>query len=277
MILMRLPPPKLTGLALAAVTSVVLLTGYCQLTSNLGEGVPVSVSLQWALVNTATLAAFMGPLWISRFRIFAWIEEGRAANLVATVGIVFGAAACSTMLSTLINSALWGYGIHLAGLSKRFLALLPFLLAAAVAVTAVIAAFRWRSAKSVPQFSEQRPGADWLELPEAPLLKVRTSDMAVIRTARNYCELEVAGRPVLVRITAKQLEHRLAPHGFVRVHRGAIVNISRVRVVQRGRSGCLRLLLDDGSEIAVSKGHRDVFTQRLAATTRTAFQEDWAA
>jgi DNA-binding LytR/AlgR family response regulator len=141
----------------------------------------------------------------------------------------------------------------------------------------VTAAVRWRSAKSVSQSPQQRSGEDWIELPEAPLLKVRTSDMAVIRTARNYCELEVGGRSVLVRVTAKQLEHRLAPHGFVRVHRGAIVNLSRVRVVQRGRSGRLRLLLDDGSEIAVSKGHREVFTQRLTATTRTAFNEDWAA
>ena len=124
----------------------------------------------------------------------------------------------------------------------------------------------------------QRPADEgWIELPEAPLLKLRTSDMAVIRTARNYCELEVAGRSVLVRVTAKQLEDRLAPHGFVRVHRRAIVNLSRVRVVQRARSGRLRLLLDDGSEIAVSKGHRDVFAQRLATTTRAPFQADWAA
>ena len=87
--------------------------------------------------------------------------------------------------------------------------------------------------------------------------------MAVIRTAKNYCEFEVAGRTILVRVTAKQLEQRLAPHGFARVHRGAIVNLSRVRVVQPVRSGRIRLLLDDGSEIIVSKSHRGLFATGL--------------
>jgi DNA-binding LytR/AlgR family response regulator len=176
----------------------------------------------------------------------------------------------------MVSAAIWGDGVHWTALSKRFVALLPLLLAAAVAVTAVIAAVRWRSAKPPPSVT-MSISEGWLELPEAPLLRLRKSDVAVIRTARNYCELEVAGRLILVRVTAKQLEDRLAPLGFVRVHRGAIVNLSRVRMVQRARSGCLRLLLDDGSEIGVSRGHRDAFAHRLSATTRMPFHEDWAA
>jgi len=277
MLSMRLPQSRRIATAVAPLVSVGLLTGYCQLWSSLDEGVPVGVSLQWAVINTATLAVFATPLWFSRRRLFAWIEEAHPANLVTTVGVVFAAVACSTMFSTLITAELWGDQVRLIGLSKRFLALSPLLLAAAVAVTAVIAAVRWRSMKRIIKILQRPADEGWIELPEAPLLKLRTSDMAVIRTARNYCELEVAGRSVLVRVTAKQLEDRLAPHGFVRVHRRAIVNLSRVRVVQRARSGRLRLLLDDGSEIAVSKGHRDVFAQRLATTTRAPFQADWAA
>ena len=277
MLLFRAPQPKVTAVTLAPVASVLLLTAYCQLWSTLGEGVPLSVSLQWAMINTATLAAFAGLLWISRYRLFAWIEDAHPASLLTTVGLVFGAAACSTMLSTFITAFVGGDGMKLTALSKRLLALSPFFLAAAFAVTAVIAAVRWRSVGSFAQLPHGRPGEDWIALPEAPLLRLRKSDVAVIRTARNYCELELAGRSILVRVTAKQLEQRLAPHGFVRVHRGAIVNLSRVRAVQRGRSGRLRLLLDDGSEISVSKGHRDVFTERLAATTRRPSQEYLAA
>jgi hypothetical protein len=273
MLLIRSLQPKLTAVALAPIASVILLTAYCQLWSSMGDHVPLSVSLQWALINTATWAAFAGLLWTSRHRLLAWIEDAHPANLLTTVGVVFSGAACSTILSTLFTAALWGDRLKLTAISQRFVALSPFLLAAAVAVTAVVAAVRWRSAKSVSELPERDLCEDWIELPEAPLLRLRKSDVAVIRTARNYCELEVAGRLILVRVTAKQLEDRLGPHGFVRVHRGAIVNLSRVRVVQRGRSGCLRLLLDDGSEIAVSKGHRDAFTERLAATTRNAFED----
>ena len=270
------PQPKLTAAALVPLSSVILLTGYCQLWASLGEGVPLSVSFEWALINTASLGAFASLLWVSRRRLFAWIEDAHPANLVTTVGMIFAAATSAAMLSTMITAAIWGDGVHLVSLSKRFVALSPLLLAAAVAVTAVIAAVRWRSATPALPLPQPIAG-DWLELPEAPLLRLRKSDVAVIRTARNYCELEVAGRSILVRVTAKQLEDRLAPLGFVRVHRGAIVNLSRVRMVQRARSGCLRLLLDDGSEIGVSKGHRNAFAQRLSATTRMPFQEDWAA
>lgn len=278
MVSIRLPQSKLALVVLVPIAAVAVLTGYCQLWSRLGENVPLSVSLQWASVNTATLLASLAPLWISRQRLVGWIEDAHPANLVTTVGVLFGAAVSSCILSTLIGDYVWGDGVELAAVSKRLVTLSPFLLAAAVAVTAVVAAFCWRSQRSEPRsLQQQRSGQDWIEFPEEPLLKLRPSDMAVIRTARNYCELQVAGRSVLVRVTAKQLEGRLAPHGFVRVHRGAIVNLSRVRVVQRGRSGRLRLLLDDGSEIAVSKGHRDVFTQRLVGTRRTRFQEDRAA
>jgi hypothetical protein len=273
----RLPQSRVTAAALAPIASVALLTGYCQLWSTFEHGVPIAVSLQWALINTATLAVFSGLLWISRHRIFAWVEDAHPAHLVTTVGIIFGAATAAMILSTLATSAMWGDGVQLTALSKRLLSLSPLLLAAAVAVTAVIAAVRWKSMRSGPAHQSNLRDGDWLELPEAPLLRLRSSDVAVIRTARNYCELEIAERSVLVRVTAKRLEQRLSGQGFVRVHRGAIVNLSRVRVVQRGRSRRLRLLLDDGSELSVSKGHRARFIQRLAATTRTSFRTDWAA
>lgn len=276
MLSMRLPQSRVTAAALAPIASVALLTGYCQLWSTFEHGVPIAVSLQWALINTATLAVFSGLLWISRHRIFAWVEDAHPSHLVTTVGIIFGAATAAMILSTLATSAMWGDGVRLAALSKRLLSLSPLLLAAAVAVTAVIAAVRWKSMRSAPA-QQLLSDHGWIALPEAPLLRLRASDVTVIRTARNYCELDIAGHPVLVRVTAKELEQRLSGRGFVRVHRGAIVNLSRVRVVQPVRSGRLRLLLDDGSELLVSKSHREVFARRLSGATRTSFVHDQAA
>jgi len=48
-------------------------------------------------------------------------------------------------------------------------------------------------------------------------------------------------------------------------------------VVQPGRAGRLRLLLDDGSEVAVSRGQREVFTASLANTRRSPFDGRLAA
>jgi hypothetical protein len=263
--------------ALAPLAMVALLAAYCQIWSLFGESVTVAISLQWALINTAALLAFVAPLWIMRLRLLQWAEDLRPGHLTIIASLVLGAMAGSILLSTAITGALWGQGVELARLARRLVALAPFMLAVTIAVTAMMVLLRWRTLKSAQHLPAQLPREGWIDFPEAPLLQLRTSDMAVIRTARNYCEFEVAGHTVLVRVTAKQLEQRLAPHGFARVHRGAIVNLARVRVVQRARSGRLRLLLDDGSEIAVSKGHRDLFARQTCGTERAPMQVGLAA
>jgi DNA-binding LytR/AlgR family response regulator len=111
---------------------------------------------------------------------------------------------------------------------------------------------------------------DWLFLPEAPRLHLRHSDIPIIRAAGNYCEFDVLGQPILVRVTATQLAERLKPHGFVRVSRGAIVNLARVRRVRPVACRRLTLLLDNGSEIAVSRSHRIPFERHLAIWTSRA-------
>jgi len=205
------------------------------------------------------------------------VEDGGLAPLAAASGAVFAAVLCAATSATLVLDAIWGDAVHLSALYRRFLSLSPFLLAIAVAITAALAAARWRSRSH--RLSEQSDalGDEWINLPEAPFLRLKAADVGVIRTARNYCELDVAGRPFLVRITAKRLEERLAPHGFVRVHRGLIVNLARVRVVEPVRSGRLRVLLDDDSEISVSRGHREPFSRLLSETVRTQFSHDRAA
>lgn len=273
---LRLNWQSIRAEALAPLTMVALLAANCQIWSLFGESVTVAISLQWALINTAALLAFVAPLWIMRVRLLYWAEDLRPGRLAIIASLVLGAMACSILLSTAITGSLWGHGVEPARLAGRLVALAPFMLAVAIAVTAIMVLLRWRSSRSAQQPRAQSLGEGWIDFPEAPLLQLRTSDMAVIRMAGNYCEIDVAGRTVLVRVTAKQLEQRLAAYGFVRVHRGAIVNLSRVRVVQRARSGRLRLLLDDGSEIAVSKGHRDLFAQRNCGAERAPTQEQRA-
>jgi DNA-binding LytR/AlgR family response regulator len=49
------------------------------------------------------------------------------------------------------------------------------------------------------------------------------------------------------------MESLLASSGFMRIHRGAIVNVERVSQLEPEGSGRYRLVLRDGSELVVNR------------------------
>ena len=51
-----------------------------------------------------------------------------------------------------------------------------------------------------------------------------------IGAADNYVELHVAGRTLMRRMTMRQAERILAPHGFIRIHRRFLVNLARIEL-----------------------------------------------
>ena len=70
-------------------------------------------------------------------------------------------------------------------------------------------------------------------------------------------------RRTLVRLPLKTLAGQLDADRFVRVHRSAIVNLSRVREMEPLVSGDQRLVLSDGTELRVSRTYRAVLDERL--------------
>ena len=63
-----------------------------------------------------------------------------------------------------------------------------------------------------------------------------------------------------------KLEGELADAGFLRVHRRYVVNLSRVREIERGRGGELSLVMDDGTNqmVPVSRRNAPVVRRALA-------------
>ncbi|WP_051204239.1 DNA-binding protein [Nocardioides sp. CF8] len=63
----------------------------------------------------------------------------------------------------------------------------------------------------------------------------------------------------------KNLEHALAGHGFLRVHRRYLVNLARVVEVERGPGGELKLILDAGrsSAVPVARAHAGAVRRHL--------------
>ena len=94
-------------------------------------------------------------------------------------------------------------------------------------------------------------------------VSVRVADVLWIEADDYYARLHVPGTSHLVRQALTALEGRLDPDQFVRVHRGAIVNMDAVRELKRGDRGQLEVVLADGSRIAVSERRRETVRARF--------------
>ena len=94
---------------------------------------------------------------------------------------------------------------------------------------------------------------------------VSVPDIDWIR-ADDYCSvLHIAGKQHIIRETLGALEKRLDPRAFARIHRSAIVNLSRVTALRRVRMGGVNIVLRDGTQLPVSRARRAAVTSMLGA------------
>jgi hypothetical protein len=81
--------------------------------------------------------------------------------------------------------------------------------------------------------------------------------------AGNYVNLHVRGKEYPLRTTISQLEHRLDPAVFMRVHRGVIVNVGCIERIESLDAGEARLHLRAGQVIPCSRRYRKSLKERL--------------
>jgi two-component system LytT family response regulator len=86
---------------------------------------------------------------------------------------------------------------------------------------------------------------------------LREDEIDWIEAQDYYVEIHAAGAAHLHREPLRDLEARLDPKRFVRVHRSAIVQIDRIRQLQSLPSGDATVLLRDGTELRVSRSRRE--------------------
>jgi two-component system LytT family response regulator len=84
-----------------------------------------------------------------------------------------------------------------------------------------------------------------------------------IEAADDYVRLHVAGEAHLVRGRIRDLQEKLDPAVFVRIHRSTIVNIERVKELRPAFHGDYLAVLVDGTTLKVSRTH----SRELAART----------
>jgi two-component system LytT family response regulator len=90
---------------------------------------------------------------------------------------------------------------------------------------------------------------------------LRTEDIDWVEASGNYVRLHVGGEAHLLRESMKNMERRLDPSTFVRIHRSAIVNVDRIKELEPWFHGEYIVILRDGTRLTSSR----VFSDRLNA------------
>jgi len=92
---------------------------------------------------------------------------------------------------------------------------------------------------------------------------VRVAEIDWIGAADYYAKLYVGPTTHLIRETMQQLEAKLDPRQFVRIHRSAIVNVDRVKVIRPYFRGGHIVVLHDGRRLVMSRGRREALERAL--------------
>ena len=87
--------------------------------------------------------------------------------------------------------------------------------------------------------------------------RVAVQDIQWIDAAGDYMCVHALDGMHIMRKTMKELEQELNPQWFVRVHRSAIANIRFVKKLVSHISGEYHLILQNDTELKVSRSHRD--------------------
>ena len=95
------------------------------------------------------------------------------------------------------------------------------------------------------------------------LVVMKLCDVSWIEADGDYMKVHSRGRALFVRMTMRELERRLDPDMFVRVHRSALVNIDAVTGVEMLPHGDHVTVLTDGSRVRVGRSYRDALFETL--------------
>jgi two-component system LytT family response regulator len=98
---------------------------------------------------------------------------------------------------------------------------------------------------------------------ESRVFFLKVDEIDWIEAADYYVELHVGRKSHLLRQTMGDMEAKLDPQKFVRIHRSAIVNLDRVKEMHPHFNGEHIVVLHDGTELKLSRSRREQLQQLL--------------
>lgn len=96
---------------------------------------------------------------------------------------------------------------------------------------------------------------------------IRISDIDWIEAEDYYACVHVGARRHLLRRSLADLEKDLESANFCRIHRSAIVNLDRIKTLNLNSEGEYNVVLENGSELRLSRRHRKELQSRLSAAS----------
>lgn len=85
---------------------------------------------------------------------------------------------------------------------------------------------------------------------------VKATDVDWISADDYFIKLHVGDKTHLLRMSMNQLERKLSPAMFLRIHRSTIVNFDRIQELRQTPSGEYLVVLKSGAELKLSRGRR---------------------
>lgn len=121
-----------------------------------------------------------------------------------------------------------------------------------------------RLARALEQMAPARPRVErFLVKHQGRSRFIPAAEVEWIEAAGNYLKLHTAAEVHLVRATMKEIEARLDPARFARVHRTSIVNLDRIQYLEPWSHGDQVMVLKSGHKLMLSRRYRDRLPRTL--------------
>jgi two-component system LytT family response regulator len=92
---------------------------------------------------------------------------------------------------------------------------------------------------------------------------VRTSDIDWLQADGNYTKLHVGASAIRTRETLSELETKLSPAGFVRIHRSIVLNVDRIVRLEPWTHGEYVIVLRNGTKLNSSRAYGEELRRLL--------------
>ena len=105
-----------------------------------------------------------------------------------------------------------------------------------------------------PPGAERAAGVTEFWVPHGPeVVRVATSEIDLIEAERDYMRLHIGARSFLLHQTISELERRLDPEKFLRLHRSTIVPRDRIAGLRHDGAGNWHAVLRDGRAVRIGR------------------------
>ena len=88
------------------------------------------------------------------------------------------------------------------------------------------------------------------------VLFLEPEEIEWIEAASNYVRVRCGTNSYMIRNTISDIEEKLDPRHFLRVHRSIIVNVNKIKEVQPCNSGEYIVVMKSGKELSCSRSYR---------------------